>query len=92
MKNREVERQDERAGEAVSHEQALGVAIAEEIRSFAKLEEEWAGLCRDSPSAAPFQSWPRLYCRWEFYGEGYDLRLITVRNGTLCYSGLKGRL
>jgi CelD/BcsL family acetyltransferase involved in cellulose biosynthesis len=81
VKNRGVERQDERAGEASSPDRALRVAILEDTRSFAELEEEWEELYRNSPSATPFQSWPWLYCWWEFRGEGYDLRLVTVRNG-----------
>jgi hypothetical protein len=62
--------QDERAGEAVSPDQTLGVATFEEIRGFTKLKEEWAELYRDSPSATPFQSWAWFYCRWDFYGGG----------------------
>ena len=48
---------------------------------FAALEEEWEDLYHDSPQATPFQSWAWLYSWWESYGEGYDLRLITVRDG-----------
>ena len=47
---------------------------------FAALEEEWEDLYHDSPRATPFQSWAWLYSCWEFYGEGYELRLITVRD------------
>ncbi len=47
---------------------------------FAVLEEEWEDLHRDSPRATPFQSWAWLYSWWEFYGEAYELRLITVRD------------
>ena len=47
---------------------------------FAVLEEEWEDLYHHSPRATPFQSWAWLYSWWEFYGEGYELRLITVRN------------
>ncbi len=47
---------------------------------FAGLEEEWEDLYRDSPQATPFQSWAWLYSWWEFYGEGYELRLVTVRD------------
>ncbi len=47
---------------------------------FAALEEEWEDLYRNSPRATPFQSWAWLYSWWEFYGEGYELRLITARD------------
>ncbi len=47
---------------------------------FAALEEEWEDLYRNSGRATPFQSWAWLYSWWEFYGEGYELRLITVRD------------
>jgi CelD/BcsL family acetyltransferase involved in cellulose biosynthesis len=47
---------------------------------FAVLEEEWEELYHDSPRATPFQSWAWLYSWWEFYGEGYELRLVTVRD------------
>ena len=47
---------------------------------FAALEEEWEDLYRNSARATPFQSWAWLYSWWEFYGEGYELRLITVRD------------
>jgi CelD/BcsL family acetyltransferase involved in cellulose biosynthesis len=56
------------------------VAVLKETRDFAALEEEWEDLYRDSPLATPFQSWAWLYSCWEFYGEGYELRLITLRN------------
>ena len=36
----------------------------------------------------PFQSWAWIYPWWEAFGEGYELRLITVRDGTLLV-GLK---
>jgi CelD/BcsL family acetyltransferase involved in cellulose biosynthesis len=54
--------------------------VVEDSRSFAALEEEWEDLHRHSPRATPFQSWAWLYSWWEHYGEGYELRLITVRS------------
>lgn len=57
---------------------------AEVLRSegqFAALEEEWEDLYHDSPRATPFQSWAWLYSWWESYGEDYELRLVTVRDG-----------
>lgn len=50
------------------------------VDEFAVLEEEWEDLYHDSPRATPFQSWAWLYSWWEFYGEGYELRLVTVRD------------
>lgn len=58
-------------------------AILEQTQDFATLEEEWEDLYRNSPIATPFQSWAWLYSWWEFYGEGYELRLITVRSEDL---------
>jgi CelD/BcsL family acetyltransferase involved in cellulose biosynthesis len=60
---------------------ASKVAVLEETRDFALLEEEWEDLYHNSPVATPLQSWGWLYSWWEHYGEGYGLRLITVRNG-----------
>lgn len=50
------------------------------MQGFAALEEDWEDLYRDSLAATPFQSWAWLYSWWEFYGKGYELRLITVRD------------
>jgi CelD/BcsL family acetyltransferase involved in cellulose biosynthesis len=55
------------------------IAIIDDAKEFAVLEEEWEDLYRDAPLATPFQSWAWLYSWWEFYGEQYQLRLITVR-------------
>lgn len=52
-------------------------------KEFALLREEWEDLYRNSPLATPFQSWDWLYSWWEFYGEDYKLRLITIRDGDL---------
>jgi hypothetical protein len=57
------------------------VEVVEDSRGFAALEEEWEDLHRQCPRATPFQSWAWLYSWWEYYGEGYELRLITVRSG-----------
>ena len=48
---------------------------------FAALEEEWEDLYQSSLQATPFQSWAWLYSWWESYGEDYELRLVTVRDG-----------
>lgn len=64
------------------------VEVVEDPTYFAALEEEWDDLYRHSPMATPFQSWAWLYCWWEHRGEGYDLRLITVRNGEGLLVGL----
>ena len=56
------------------------IAVLEDTKEFAALEEEWDDLYQDAPLATPFQSWAWLYSWWEFYGEPYELRLITVRN------------
>src|SRR5215203_640011 len=59
----------------------LDVAVLEDAEAFAGLEEEWEDLYRHSPRATPFQSWAWLYSWWEHYGEGYELRLVTLRDG-----------
>lgn len=59
------------------------VAVIKDAQAFAALEEEWEDLHRASPQATPFQSWAWLYSWWEFYGEGYELRLVTVRDRSL---------
>jgi CelD/BcsL family acetyltransferase involved in cellulose biosynthesis len=56
------------------------IEIIDDARRFAALEDEWEDLYRDAPLATPFQSWAWLYSWWEFYGEGYELRLVTVRD------------
>ena len=61
----------------------LEVVVLDDPRDFAALEEEWEELYHDSPLATPFQSWAWLYSWWEFYSEGYELRLVTVRSGDL---------
>src|SRR5215212_2219052 len=57
--------------------------VLEDDREFATLEEEWTDLYDSSPLATPFQSWAWLYSWWEFYGEGYELRLVTIRDDGL---------
>jgi CelD/BcsL family acetyltransferase involved in cellulose biosynthesis len=61
----------------------LKVAVISEAKDFAALEEEWEELYRNSPLATPFQSWAWLYSWWEFYGRGYELRLVTIRDDGL---------
>jgi CelD/BcsL family acetyltransferase involved in cellulose biosynthesis len=56
--------------------------------AFAALEEEWDDLHRQCPRATPFQSWAWLYSWWEAYGEDYELRLVTVRDGRGLLVGL----
>jgi CelD/BcsL family acetyltransferase involved in cellulose biosynthesis len=62
---------------------SIEVVVTERDEDFAALEEEWEDLHSDSPFATPFQSWAWLYSWWEHYGEGYELRLVTVREGGL---------
>ncbi len=47
------------------------------------LEEEWEELHRNASRATPFHTWAWLYSWWEYYGENYELRLVTVRDGKL---------
>src|SRR3982750_3356199 len=61
----------------------LDTVILENTQDFAALEEEWEDLYRNSSLATPFQSWAWLYSWWEAYGEGYELRLITIREANL---------
>jgi CelD/BcsL family acetyltransferase involved in cellulose biosynthesis len=63
--------------------QRLDTADLWDAADFASLEEEWDDLYHHSPRATPFQSWAWLYSWWESYGEGYELRLIVVRDGDL---------
>jgi hypothetical protein len=58
----------------------LDVAILTKTQAFRALEEEWEDLYRNSPLSTPFQSWSFLYSWWESFGEGYELRLVTVRD------------
>jgi CelD/BcsL family acetyltransferase involved in cellulose biosynthesis len=76
--------QEERTkAEPQPHGQRLDTAILRDTREFASLEEEWDDLYRHSPQTTPFQSCMWLYSWWESYGEGYELRLIVVRDGGL---------
>jgi CelD/BcsL family acetyltransferase involved in cellulose biosynthesis len=59
----------------------LEVTVIRDPQAFAALEEEWDDLYHNCPRATPYQSWAWLYSWWEYYGEGYELRLITVRSG-----------
>ena len=59
------------------------VAVLKDSQDFAALEEEWTDLYDSSPLATPFQSWSWLYSWWEFYGERYELRLVTIRDDGL---------
>lgn len=59
------------------------ITILNDNQAFRALEEEWEDLYDDSALSTPFQSWAWLYSWWEAFGEGYELRLITVREGTL---------
>jgi CelD/BcsL family acetyltransferase involved in cellulose biosynthesis len=70
-------------------EEPLKATVIEKTEGFAALEEEWRDLYRHSPTATPFQSWEWLYSWWEHYGgEGYRLRLITLRSGEGLLVGL----
>ena len=59
------------------------IIVLDSPHDFASLEEEWEDLYRNAPHATPFQSWAWLYSWWEFYGEDYDLCLVTIRDGSL---------
>jgi CelD/BcsL family acetyltransferase involved in cellulose biosynthesis len=56
------------------------VEMVQNIREIESLEEEWEDLYHESSQATPFQSWAWLYSWWESYGEGYELRLLTMRD------------
>lgn len=58
----------------------LEVVVLDDAQDFAALEKEWDELYGNAPLATPFQSWACLYSWWEFYGEPYELRLVTMRN------------
>jgi CelD/BcsL family acetyltransferase involved in cellulose biosynthesis len=58
----------------------LDIAIVKDGQVFRALEREWEDLYRSAPLSTPFQSWAWLYSWWEHYGEGCELRLITVRD------------
>ena len=59
------------------------ISVIEDARAFAALEVEWEDLYRNAPLVTPFQSWAWLYSWWESYGKGYELRLVTMREGNL---------
>jgi CelD/BcsL family acetyltransferase involved in cellulose biosynthesis len=69
--------------EVVSTHLQVDVAILTNSEDFRALEQEWEDLYHNSPLSTPFQSWSWLYSWWESFGEGYELRLITVWEGTL---------
>jgi CelD/BcsL family acetyltransferase involved in cellulose biosynthesis len=54
--------------------------ILGDAQNFVALREEWEDLYRNSSLATPFQSWAWLCSWWEFYGKGYELRLVTIRD------------
>jgi CelD/BcsL family acetyltransferase involved in cellulose biosynthesis len=64
---------------SIQRRQPLDSTVLRGTKEFASLKEEWDELYRSCPSATPFSSWEWLYSWWEFYGEGYKLRLITLR-------------
>jgi CelD/BcsL family acetyltransferase involved in cellulose biosynthesis len=57
--------------------------VLDSAQDFAALAEEWDELYQNAPLATPFQSWAWLYSWWEFYGEGYELRLVRIRHDGL---------
>ncbi len=59
------------------------IVVLDDAQDFAALEEDWEDLYRNAPLATPFQSWAWLYSWWEVYGEGYELRLVTIRDDGL---------
>jgi CelD/BcsL family acetyltransferase involved in cellulose biosynthesis len=59
------------------------IVVLDNTQDFTSLEEEWEDLYRNAPLATPFQSWAWLYSWWEYYGEGYELRLVTIRDDGL---------
>src|SRR5919112_1232136 len=65
------------------HTKLPQVAVLKDNQDFAALDEEWTDLYDSSPLATPFQSWAWLYSWWEFYREGYELRLVTIRDDGL---------
>jgi hypothetical protein len=70
---------------AASHPTRQGqrpdAAVLRETKEFAALKNEWEDLYECGSRTTPFQSWAWLYSWWEAYGEAYDLRLITLRDG-----------
>src|SRR3712207_5773324 len=66
-----------------SSNRLLVAEVVEDSRAFAALEREWEDLYQNSPLATPYQSWAWLYSWWEHYGDDYELRLVTVRDGDL---------
>jgi CelD/BcsL family acetyltransferase involved in cellulose biosynthesis len=61
----------------------LEVVVLDQRQTFAALEAEWEDLYRNAALVTPFQSWAWLYSWWEFYGKGYKLRVVTIRDGGL---------
>jgi CelD/BcsL family acetyltransferase involved in cellulose biosynthesis len=62
--------------------------VLRDAADFASLEREWDDLYHHSPRATPLQSWAWLYSWWESSGAGYELRLVTVREGEGLLVGL----
>ena len=54
--------------------------IVQDLEQFTLLEKEWDDLYRSAPGVTPFQSWAWMYSWWESYGEGYELRIVVVRD------------
>jgi CelD/BcsL family acetyltransferase involved in cellulose biosynthesis len=68
---------------AMPYSGTLEVVVIDNAEDFTALQPEWEDLYHNSSLATPFQSWAWLRPWWEFYGEGYQLRLITIRDGSL---------
>jgi CelD/BcsL family acetyltransferase involved in cellulose biosynthesis len=68
--------------QSAPHAGMLEVVVAD-AEDFAALQGEWEELYGNSSLATPLQSWAWLRSWWEFYGEGYELRLVTKREGSL---------
>ena len=62
--------------------------VIKDARAFAALKEEWEDLYRNSLRTTPFQSWDWLHSWWEYYGKGYELRLVTLRDNEGLLVGL----
>jgi CelD/BcsL family acetyltransferase involved in cellulose biosynthesis len=61
-------------------EETLQVEIVTTDSGLAAMREDWEGLLERSGAQSPFNTWEWLYPWWQVYGEGKQLRLVTVRD------------
>jgi len=60
----------------------IQIEVVQNSDCFAQLKDSWKQLCREVPSATPFQSWEWHSTWFEFFGRSKKPYLLTAREGS----------